>query len=83
MRFVGAALVLLSTAGVAPAAEPPVEHTTAWYVERALEIDPRIAQSEAAVANLVQQAVETGKSSQLSSPSSPTTDPSRLLDIVV
>ena len=52
-------------------------------VQASLQALKSALESEAAVANLVQQAVETGKSSQLSSPSSPTTDPSRLLDIVV
>jgi len=40
-------------------------------------------QSEAAAASLVQQAVETGKSAELSSSSTAATDPSRALDVVI
>lgn len=40
-------------------------------------------QSEAAAASLVDKAVETGKSAELSSSSKPTTDPSRAVDVVI
>ena len=40
-------------------------------------------ESEAAVVSLVEQAASSGGGSQLSSPSNASTDPNRLLDIVV
>ncbi len=50
-------------------------------VQRSLLALKSAIESEAAVVALVQQAASGGGSAQLSSPS--TTDPSRLLDIVV
>lgn len=52
-------------------------------VQAGLQALKSALQSEAAVASLVTEAAQSGASSQLSSSSSATTDPSRLLDVVI